>query len=307
MWTETKYFFGASLFSRLENSNTNYCLDSYNNWSRFNGTDMLFSQKMNASCLTIKDVCCHDIKISSVNENLTTPSNTSLYQSNARETLGEYQAIGMQNGRWVYQKKWEDRFLEYGNKYWLANTGVGKKSGHMHHDGGSICPESITGEWQISSQDEKGRWSWTTDVELKVSCLKKSQTETEKPPGDPALFTHSHLVHKIEGKILYDLIIEFSHEIIISFNSGLVRYQIVREQFRSLLWLLFLSSRLRTDVNDPRCSPRPLPRSQVSSGLGQRSSGEEADHGNFRTLELYAEKNTQKLFPGNIVVALLGM
>ena len=50
VWTETKYFFGATLFSRLENDNTNYCLESYNNWSKFNGTDMVFSEKMNVSC-----------------------------------------------------------------------------------------------------------------------------------------------------------------------------------------------------------------------------------------------------------------
>ena len=184
------------MFSRLENDNTNYCLESYNNWYRFNGSDMVFSEKMNASCNSIKDVCCRNIMISSVNENLTTVANTSLYQNNAKETLGEYHAIGTQNGRWVYQKKWEDRFLEYGNKYWLANTGVGKKSGHMHHDGGSVCPEFITGEWQISSQDEKGRWSWTTDVELKVSCLADSQTET--PPRTPPAFPQSKLIHKVE-------------------------------------------------------------------------------------------------------------
>ena len=135
---------------------------------------------------------------------MTTTGNTSLYQTNARDTLGEYHAIGTQNGRWVYQKKWEDRFLEYGNKYWLANTGVGKKSGHLHHDGGSVCPESITGEWQISSQDEKGRWSWTTDVELKVSCLTESQTE--KPPYTLPVFAQSQLSQRIEGKFLYDLI-----------------------------------------------------------------------------------------------------
>ena len=306
MWTETKYFFGATLFSRLENDNTNYCLESYNNWYRFNGTDMVFTEKMNASCQSIKDVCCRNIKISSVNENLTTAANKSLYQDNAKDTLGEYQAIGTQNGRWVYQKKWEDRFLEYGNKYWLANTGVGKKSGHMHHDGGSVCPEFIRGEWQISSQDEKGRWSWTTDVELKVTCLDESQTE--KPPRSPPSFSQSRLINRLEGNpSRSDNIKTRQNKNKYYYYFGFSGHQIVKEQFRCPRWVLFLGSRLRSDLHDPRRPPRPLPGPQVPSGLGKRSTGEAAHHGNFGTLEIYAEKNRQKLFPGNIVVALLGM
>ena len=46
-----------------------------------------------------------------------------------------YKAIGLINGRWVYQKPGEDRYLEYGNKYWIASTGVGKTSGHIHNSG----------------------------------------------------------------------------------------------------------------------------------------------------------------------------
>ena len=26
-----------------------------------------------------------------------------------------------------------DRYLEYGDKYWIGSTGVGKSSGHLHH------------------------------------------------------------------------------------------------------------------------------------------------------------------------------
>ena len=52
-----------------------------------------------------------------------------------RASLGVYRAIGMINGRWVYQKPGEDRYLEYGNKYWIASTGVGKTSGHIHNSG----------------------------------------------------------------------------------------------------------------------------------------------------------------------------
>ena len=38
--------------------------------------------------------------------------------------LGDYVAIGTQNGRYLYQQKDEDRFLEYGDRYWIVSTGV---------------------------------------------------------------------------------------------------------------------------------------------------------------------------------------
>ena len=183
VWTETRYFFGASLFSRLESDNTNYCLESYNNWSRYNGTTMIFAEQMKAECLTIEQVCCRDIRLSSANVNKTKSNNESLYQSNALGALGDYIAIGMKGGRWVYQKKWEDRYLEYGDKYWLGNTGVGKSSGHIHHDGGSVCPEDIKGEWQISSKDSEGHWSWHNDLELVVTCVTEETSHTQPPPS----------------------------------------------------------------------------------------------------------------------------
>ena len=31
-WVDTRFFFGASIFNRLENDNSNYCVDSYSNW-----------------------------------------------------------------------------------------------------------------------------------------------------------------------------------------------------------------------------------------------------------------------------------
>ena len=31
-WVDTMFFFGATIFNRLENDNSNYCVDSYSNW-----------------------------------------------------------------------------------------------------------------------------------------------------------------------------------------------------------------------------------------------------------------------------------
>ena len=84
----------------------------------------------------------------------------------------------MVNGRWVYQKPGEDRFLEYGDKYWLGNSGVGRKSGHLHHHGGSVCPEHIQGDWEVSRQDEDdGTWSWQADEDLKVECVEEKEKD----------------------------------------------------------------------------------------------------------------------------------
>ena len=87
----------------------------------------------------------------------------------------------MVNGRWVYQKPGEDRFLEYGDKYWLGNSGVGRKSGHLHHHGGSVCPEHIQGDWEISHQDEDdGTWSWQIDEDLTVECVTEEKKDVRE-------------------------------------------------------------------------------------------------------------------------------
>ena len=84
----------------------------------------------------------------------------------------------MYNGRWVYQKHGADRYLEYGNKYWLGNTGVGKVSGHLHHQGGSVCPEDIAaGGWSISFKTPTQSWEWREDPQLKVVCVETKDHE----------------------------------------------------------------------------------------------------------------------------------
>ena len=85
-----------------------------------------------------------------------------------------------------------DRYLEYGDKYWIGSTGVGKSSGHLHHQvthgdgdtcatccdvmqGGSTCPEHVaTGGWEIARRDEAGSWSWVSDPRLQVTCVEEA-------------------------------------------------------------------------------------------------------------------------------------
>jgi len=186
-WVDSLFFYGAFIFNRLENDNTNYCIDSYSNWYRYNGSDMLFSSDMSVSCATVGQECCSTINIISSNLDLIDDNNIAFYQNNARETIGVYHAIGMVNGRWVYQKTGEDRYLEYGDKYWLGSSGVGKKSGHLHHHGGSVCPENANGVWQISRQEEDGAWSWQDDPQLKVECVHDRLDGRARPGNGPPL------------------------------------------------------------------------------------------------------------------------
>jgi hypothetical protein len=149
-----------------------YCLDAYDNWSFYNRSLLMYSENVMANCSKIEDVCCHEIKISSANSDLKY-GNKSFYAEEPKESLGNYKSIGMINGRYVYQKENLDRFLEYGERYWLVSTGVGLFSGHIHHPGGNVCPEHIKNEWQIADKDEKDNWFWKDDPELEITCVKQ--------------------------------------------------------------------------------------------------------------------------------------
>ena len=101
-----------------------------------------------------------------------------------------YRAIGMINGRWVYQKPGEDRYLEYGNKYWIASTGVGKTSGHLHNAGGSVCPEHLgPGDWEISREVED-KWTWVSDPDLEVICVPENSEDHDDDVGHEESHRH---------------------------------------------------------------------------------------------------------------------
>jgi hypothetical protein len=196
-WLDTKFFFGATLFSRLENDVQSYCLEDYGVWSFYNDSKMEFTENLVVNCSKIEEVCCHQVEISSTNA-----ANTSFYGDANSKTLGTYKAIGTQQGRYLYQKPGEDRFLEYGDRYWLVSTGVGKTSGHLNHVGGSVCPEHLDVGWKISTLDEQGSWDWTEDAGLRVDCL---------PEAAPTGLPHVRLEHRVEGR--EGLVAERRHEL----------------------------------------------------------------------------------------------
>jgi len=171
-WVDSKYFYGATLFSKLVNDMDGYCLEDWNNWSFYNGSTLMFDESLMTNCSKIEDVCCYEISITSANSDEKIDDKP-FYDEQPKESLGIYRAIGMINGRYVYQKNNQDRFLEYGEKYWLVSTGVGKGSGHIHHPGGSVCPEHIKNEWQIAHKDDNGEWGWKDDPKLEITCIKQ--------------------------------------------------------------------------------------------------------------------------------------
>lgn len=109
-------------------------MEGYSNWYLINGTETMFSEKMEASCREIKSYCCHTINISSggssnhsgaARSDIMTMipaagrfvvlepdlgrsqpaggANLSQYEEQALASLGTYHAIGIVNGRYAYQ------------------------------------------------------------------------------------------------------------------------------------------------------------------------------------------------------------
>ena len=85
-WVDSIFFFGASILNKLENDNNNYCIDSYSNWYRYNGSELVFTEKMKVSCGKVEEVCCPAINISSTASLEVSPgdSNNTLYQKSSR-------------------------------------------------------------------------------------------------------------------------------------------------------------------------------------------------------------------------------
>eukprot|EP00092_Neocalanus_flemingeri_P022407 GFUD01024300.1.p1 GENE.GFUD01024300.1~~GFUD01024300.1.p1 ORF type:complete len:344 (+),score=84.11 GFUD01024300.1:87-1118(+) len=178
-WIDSRYFYGASLFSKLVNEMDGYCLDDHNNWSFYNGSDLMYSEVLTSNCSKIEDVCCKELRISSANSDVIIDKEP-YYNNQSKDSLGDYKAIGIINGRFVYQKENLDSFLEYGGKHWTVSYGVGQNTGHIIHQGGSVCPEHIEKEWQISYTNADGDWEWKDDPFLKITCVKKMTDMTPK-------------------------------------------------------------------------------------------------------------------------------
>ena len=88
-WVDTQFFFGATLFSRLENRVQSYCLEDYAEWVFYNNSQMEFTEDLKVNCSRVEEVCCHKLRISSSNA-----ENSSYYGEENSKTLGDYVAIG---------------------------------------------------------------------------------------------------------------------------------------------------------------------------------------------------------------------
>ena len=88
-WVDSIFFFGASILNKLENDNNNYCIDSFSNWYRYNGTELIFSERMEVTCRRIEEECCSAINITSAASRESGVSagdnnNNTFYQKSAR-------------------------------------------------------------------------------------------------------------------------------------------------------------------------------------------------------------------------------
>ena len=83
-WVDTQFFFGATLFSRLENRVQSYCLEDYAEWAFYNNSQMEFTEDLKVSCSRVEAVCCHKLRISSSNS-----ENSSYYGEENSKVLGD--------------------------------------------------------------------------------------------------------------------------------------------------------------------------------------------------------------------------
>ena len=81
---DTQFFFGASLFSRLENRVQSYCLEDYAEWAFYNNSQMEFTEDLKVTCSRVESVCCHKLRVSSSNS-----ENSSYYGEENSKVLGD--------------------------------------------------------------------------------------------------------------------------------------------------------------------------------------------------------------------------
>ena len=124
---------------------------------------------MKVSCQSVEDVCCRNIEISSSSAKL---------EWETQQSLGEYTAIGMVGGRWAYQKKNEDRYLEYHSQHWNVFNPTLRITEYLNHSGGSLCPELIggPGPWELTTSDSSS--DILRDLDLTVTCRTEVNTTT---------------------------------------------------------------------------------------------------------------------------------
>ena len=172
---------------------TSKCVEEHSAWSFYNQSKMEYTEDLSVNCSTIKDVCCDKVRINSSSPITETGNST---YGNVSSSFGVYTAIGTRNGRYIYQMEGEtDIFLEFGNSFWgtqsfwLVTTGIGQTRGKIRYDGGSICPEHVSGGWMIPNGTRYSGYSfsssWKEEPGITVTCEGKEQVR------DPShLFEH---------------------------------------------------------------------------------------------------------------------
>ena len=116
------------------------------------------------TCKPFSHTCCQAVNISS-------PESS---QTNTRESLGLYRAVGTYHGRYLYQRPGRDRYLLYlDTGDWMVTDKVGHDHGYLSHTGGSVCPEETNNNWEISIYHQHtDTFTWARDNKLRVECVK---------------------------------------------------------------------------------------------------------------------------------------
>jgi len=174
-WLNTEYHSGNTS-AGLANIATTYCVDSDHPWVFWNGSSWIPSRKVITKCASIKSSCCSSVELSTSNMH-----DTELYTSETKDFLGVYTAVGVSNGRYVYQKLGYDGYLEYtDNGDWMVTDMMGTNTGYLSHLGGSVCPEHSSSNWDVLRYNETFT-QWNHDISLNVKCVQDIKESQESP------------------------------------------------------------------------------------------------------------------------------
>ena len=171
-WVNTIFHVGNTNAGLWKKEST-YCADNIHGWHYYNGSDLVLSKDIVTSCATVEQTCCSSVTISSVSS---TSNTSNLYDNRTRDALGLYSAVGMSNGRYLYQSPGKDKYLEYNSKNqdWLVTGMVGSTWGYIYHNGGSVCVEDASNKWKVGVL---GREGWASDTNLIVECTEREEKQ----------------------------------------------------------------------------------------------------------------------------------
>jgi len=230
-WITSSYYFGST-DGALNNDVPGYCVENNNNWVYHNGSGLARAGDTSSTCAVVEDTCCKDILLSS--------TSASLYPEYSSLCLGRYSAVGVMNGRYLYQKRGMDRYLEYHkNNQWIITTGVGKAPGYFHHQGGTVCVENAKDKWMFGSLNEDNKWVWTSDSQLDITCMEVKETvasvrekDDQHVGEDSNRFNAGYLaVIVVLITLICGMFIYFSRRLHRSWSKGVQGTQLIKDTF----------------------------------------------------------------------------